>query len=160
MKKFKYLAIIVLLISVFVFPIGANADLVALRLYYYPPESDAPLQYISIIVPKNLKIENRAKVIFSLVFDDFEPSRMNYTPANVEILSIGYLAAYSHLVIDVSPQIRDFGGGHFEYRLVARLLQNARGLGVRQFTMLIDGEVLHLPEGSLLFYVDLCETTY
>jgi len=153
----KPLLAIALASLILAFPTSANNDLYQLRLYYYPNQiEDAPLAYIPIIIPANMPIHHRAYVIFTILFNDFSTYRMSYTPANVQIL--GVHVEGGHFALNISADALNYGGSHFEYRFVNRLLANAYALGFAYFTLLIEDELRHLPEGTLLHIIPTSQT--
>ena len=151
--KILFAILIVLLIFIFPQNIGAQ-ELDKLQIFYYEIDGDGEemLAYYHIIIPAWLSVENRALIIFSEIFDNHNPSKMIYAPPNVQILGISFHATDSHLILNLSPDILNYGGTHFEYKLIHKLLANAANItNVNYLTILIDGQRQYFPEGTLIF---------
>ena len=148
----KILFALFLLFLIFVFPqnIGAQ-ELTRLQIFFYEidEEGEEALNYYHITIPARLSVEHRALVIFSEIFDNFNPGKMIYVPPDVRILDIFFHAEYAHLILNLSADILNYGGTHFEYRLINKLLINAAGIEeVGYFSVWIDGQRRYFPEGT------------
>ncbi|MCL2376824.1 MAG: hypothetical protein FWC76_05440 [Defluviitaleaceae bacterium] len=92
-------------------------------------------------------IEARALLVFSEIFDNAD--NLYYVPLDVRVFDVFFHAEYAHLVINLSPEVLNYGGTHFEWEFVRILLINASSIeGVGYFTVLIDGQRRCLPEGT------------
>ena len=153
MLKYKILAIFLALTIIFSVPMNVNADLATLNLYYYKIQADnTPVfEQKFIIIPARLPTQCRAEIIFYLVFND-----TIFMPPNVRLISAKFSPENGLLVINVSREIKAYGGNFFENMLVERILQNARALPeVKFLTLLIEGQLQALPEGSLIYQVSV-----
>ena len=150
----KILFALLLVLLIFIFPqnIGAQ-ELDRLQIFHYQITAnyDEVLIYYHIIIPAWLSAEDRALVIFSEIFDNFDPCKMVYVPPGVRILGISFQADNSHLILNLSADILNYGGTHFEYRFIHMLLTNAAGIKeVSYLTVLIDGQQQCFPEGTAI----------
>ena len=150
----KILFALMLLSLLFIFPqrIGAQ-ELDRLQIFFYEIDAagEEVLNYYYITIPARLSVEHRALVIFSEIFDNYNPNKMVFVPPDVRILDVLFLAGSSHLILNLSSDILNFGGTHFEYKLIHKLLTNAAGVGeAAYFTILIDGQNQYFPEGALI----------
>jgi len=154
----KLIAALLALFLLFIFPQRISTDLEHLRIYYFEIceiGNATPANYI-ITIPSWLSIEHRAQVVFSQIFNNITPEKMVFSPQNVQILDIFFHREYAHLVVNVSADVLSYGGTAFEHYFVEKLLLNVTALGqVGTFTLLIEGEAKHLPEGILLYQVQL-----
>jgi len=148
----KIIFALLLISLIFIFPQGIGAqETDNLQIFFYQIDDDGEevLAYYLITIPAWLSTEHRALVIFSEIFDNFNPDKMIYAPPNVRILDIFFHASNSHLILNLSADILNFGGTHFEYRLIHKLLINAAGIKeVDSLTILIDGQRQYFPEGT------------
>ena len=145
---------LMLLLLLFIFPqrVGAQ-ELDKLQIFFYEIDEagEETLVYYHITIPLGLSVEHRALIIFSEIFDNHNPDKMLFAPPNVRILDVLFLAGSSHLILNLSSDILNFGGTHFEYKLIHKLLTNAAGIGkATYFTILIDGQNQYFPEGVLI----------
>jgi len=154
----KFLAILSVLLLLFIFPQRVSTDLDYLRIHYFEicdTGGATPASYI-ITIPSWLTTEHRAAVVFSQIFHNICPKKMVFAPQNVTILDIFFHHEYAHLVLNVSADVLNYGGTSFEHYFVEKLLLNAAALRqVGTFTLLIEGQPRHLPEGILLHQVQL-----
>ena len=145
---------LILLLLLFIFPqrVGAQ-ELDRLQIFFYEinEEGQETLIYYHITIPARLSVEQRALIIFSEIFDNHNPDKMLFAPPDVRILDVLFLPGSSHLFLNLSPDILNFGGTHFEYKLIHKLLTNAAGIdSVSYLTILINGQNQYFPEGSLI----------
>jgi len=150
----KILFAILFVLLIFIFPqnIGAQ-ELDRLQIFFHEIDADGEdvLNYYHITIPAWLTVENRALVIFTEIFNNINPEKMIYAPPNVSILGISFHAAASHLIINLSVDIMNYGGTHNEYMLIQKLLANAASMAdVRYLTILIEGQEQYFPEGTLI----------
>ena len=148
----KIILALLLVLLIFIFPqsIGAQ-ELDRLQIFFYEIDSDNEdaLNYYDITIPSWLSVENRALIIFSEIFDNFNPDIMIFVPPNVQILDVFFHAEYSHLVLNLSSDILNYGGTYFEDKLINKLLINAATIPeVGYFSVLIDGQRQCFPEGT------------
>lgn len=156
----KFIVALLTLFLLFVFPQRVSTDLEHLRIYYFEicETGNATLANYIITIPSWLTVEHRAQVVFSQIFNNISPEKMVFSPQNVTILDVFFHREYAHLIVNVSAEILSYGGTTFEHYLVEKLLLNATALGqVGTFTLLIEGQPRHLPEGILLYQVQLME---
>lgn len=78
----------------------------------------------------------------------FSELKSEVIPSQIEILSVQWNGR--ELIVDVSEEITSYGGGNAtEYEVVSQLLAMAFSIPeVESFTLLIEGEEDHLPEGT------------
>lgn len=155
----KIILALLLLLLIFIFPqsIGAQ-DLDKLQIFYYIVDDDGEdiLNYYHISIPAWLCTQNRALIVFTEIFDNFNPDKMIYVPPGVRILNIIFCEYTAHLTINLSTEILNYGGTHFEYRLVNKLLKNTVSIhGVSYLTILIDSQHQYFPEGMEIFNFQL-----
>ncbi|MDR2183036.1 MAG: GerMN domain-containing protein [Clostridiales bacterium] len=150
----KILFAILLVLLIFIFPQSVGAEeLDRLQIFFFEIGDDGEdvLNYYHIAVPSRLSVEDRAIVVFSEIFDNADADKMIYAPPQVRILDIIFHGAASHLVVNLSAEILNYGGTHFEDRLIYKLLINAAGIGnVAYLTILIDGRPQYFPEGTII----------
>ena len=93
--------------------------------------------------------EEKALVLFSNLFGNTE--KYQIATENVKILNIAMVENCLHL--NVSEDIRSYGGGNAYERLLRRkIVKTAIHIkNVDSITLLIDGVSTHLPEGTLIF---------
>jgi hypothetical protein len=124
---------------------GIALALAILAVFYYRP--DDSFGHYEIIIPADFPVQYRAWVVFSEVFRNGE-----FVPPHVRILDVEFKPKYGILILDLSQEVLDYGGTYFEYRFINLLLKNAAALpDVRYFTVLIEGQSRHLPEGSKIY---------
>jgi len=150
----KILLSLLILLLIFIFPqvVGAQ-ELDELQIFFYEIDvyGEEWLNYYNITIPAWLCIEHRALIIFTEIFDNFNPDKMIYVPYGVRILDVFFHAEYAHLVLNLSADILNYGGTHFEYRMINKLLINAASIQeVGYFTILIDGQRQYFPEGTMI----------
>ena len=150
----KILFALLLVLLIFIFPQSIAAqELDKIQIFYYEIGIDGEemLSYYHITIPPWLSAENRALIIFSEIFDNFNPDKMIFVPPDVRILDIIFHAEYAHLILNLSTDILNFGGTHFEYRLISKLLVNAANIReAGYFSVWIDGQRQYLPEGTIV----------
>lgn len=125
-----------------------------LQVFFYEVYADGKetLNTHTLTIPPELTTEDRAFIMFSKVFI----SSQAFNPGNIRILGVSFCEQCKHLVIDLSTEILNYGGSYFEYRLINKLIKNAATLpNVNYFTILIDGQLRYLPEGTLIYRVCL-----
>ena len=121
--------------------------LIVIQIFFYNAEGD--FGYNKIIAPENLPAHHQAWVIFSEIFryDGFD-----FVPQNVCLLWAHYCKLNELLTINVSSDVMNYGGTYFEYRFTQKLIKNALSIeGVSYFTLLVEGELTHLPEGVKIY---------
>jgi len=142
------------LLLIFIFPQRVYADVDYIEVFYHKIDEDDEAFLVSYIiqVPSYLSVENRAMVVFSNIFDNTYVDEIIFVPKDVHIIDVFFSEEYAHLVINLSAEMLNYGGTYFEYRLVEKLIANAAALEeVAYFTILTEGQSLHLPEGTLIF---------
>ena len=123
----KFIIVFLLLILIFIFPQAVGAT-----------GSD---------IDEQPSVETRAILIFSDIFDNSHD--LYYVPHGVSVLDVFFHTEYTHLVLNLSPEVLNYGGTHFEWEFVQILLINAASIEeVGYFTVLIDGQRRYLPEGT------------
>jgi hypothetical protein len=121
--------------------------LALLFVFYY--NFDGEFEYYEIIIPADFPVEYRAWVVFSEIF---ERNEMEFVPQGVRILGTHFAADSGVLVLNLSKEVLDYGGTYFEYRFTQKLFKNAAALpGVRYFSVLVEGQILELPEGAKIY---------
>ena len=151
----RFLAAILLLLLVFAFPqIVFGGEVEHIEVFHHEICADGEVHLVSykITIPTWLTVENRALVVFSEVFNNAQPDKMIFAPQGVEVRDVLFFWECGHLLINLSADIMLYGGTYFEYRLVEKLLANAAAMPhVAYFTVLIEGQIGYLPEGTKLF---------
>ena len=152
----KLLIALLFVSLLFIFPqsVSAEQDIEEISIFFYRVCccGDDYFDTYSITIPSNLTIEQRAWIVFAEIFNNQCPLKMIYSPPNVRILDVFFHPDRALLVLNLSSEVTHYGGTHFEYRLVNKLLKNAGQIrGVGYFTLLIDSVARHLPEGIQIF---------
>lgn len=147
----KILAIFFFVLLLFIFPQKLHSpETETINVFFYEVSNQGEdiLSSYSITIPYWLNTQQRAFIVFNEIFNNFDPDKMIYAPPNVQVLDVFFHPYEAHLILNVSDEILNYGGTHFEYRLVNKLLKNAGNIpGVGYFTVLIEGRREHLPEG-------------
>jgi spore germination protein GerM len=92
------------------------------------------------------KEEERIKAIINYFFKN--ESNL-YTPAGVRVISVSLKEEL--LILDVTPNINNYGGTFFELALKKQLLKTSLDIdGVKKVTLLINGELKPLAEGTII----------
>ena len=151
--KMKTIMVMSFIMAMFVFPqkVGDIA-FDELQIFYYRAinSDEVVMSSYPIIIPARLTTEQRALLIFTEVFED-SLSKKLFVPKNVKVLDVFFDYESTHLILNLSQDILNYGGTYFEDKLVSILLANAAALPeVGYFTVLIEGKRLHLPEGVLI----------
>lgn len=124
-----------LLLSMLLFCIYAN------NLYVYGEHT------IGYQVEMKEEARDKAEKAFrTLIVDD--ETKNEFIPSQTKILSVQWDGKI--LVVDVSKEIGDYGGGTaIEHEIMCQLLNTAFSIQeVEVFTLLIEGEEKYLPEGT------------
>lgn len=120
--------------------------LIVFQVFFY--NADGSFGYNKVYAPENLPPHHQAWVIFSEIFNN----NFDFVPSDVCMLWAHYCKLQKLLTINVSDSIMNYGGTYFEYRFVNLLIKNALNInGVQYFTLLIEGESKHLPEGVKIY---------
>ena len=110
-------------------------------------------------ISARLSVEVKAMQIFSEIFDNSH--ERNYIPHSVRVLDTFFHKEYAHLVLNLSPEVLNYGGTHFEWHFVQILLMNAANMEeVGYFTVLIDGQLQYLPEGTKIHELRIYGNSY
>lgn len=118
-----------------------------LQIFFY--NSDRSFGYNEIIMPENFPVKYQAWVMFTEIFGRHN---FDFVPQDVRVLAVNFDNYDGHLTLDVSAEIMNYGGTYFEYYFVKKLIKNATSLEeVCYFTLLVEGELIHLPEGVKIY---------
>ena len=143
--------LMLLLIITTVIAVGSMPEWDGLSIPIIETEIDDEFQWIRI--PLTDISPSFADAAYRLFF-----SKAGYgVPEDVTVLSI--VIENGLLTLDVSENILSFGGGNaFEFALTSQLLAIAAEIPeVERFSLAIEGEMRHLPEGSELIEIPLYE---
>lgn len=150
----KIIIVLLFLLLLFIFPQNVSAQpLDRMWIYYHEICEDGgiQLQSYAITVPSWLDVQSRAFVVFSQIFDNVNEDKMLFVPGGVKILDVFFDVGQAHLTVNLSADISAYGGTFFESKLVEKIFANVRGIGDVEFlTILIEGELRYLPEGTLI----------
>lgn len=143
---------VVIILCVFAQKVDASDDFQTINIYYYDLSADKDI-FVGepIDVYGSFTDEQIAFMIFSNLFEPSGKDALPFISEGTKLLSVKIYK--EHLIIDVSRQITDYGGGTaFEQALVNTLVQNARQLsGISTVSLLIEGKPEYLPEGTGVF---------
>ena len=150
----KILAIILLVLLLFIFPqelYSPETETIEIFFYEVSEQGEDVLSSYILTIPYWLNTQQRAFIVFNEIFNNFDPEKMIYVPPDVQVLDVFFHPYDAHLILNVSSEILNYGGTHFEDRLVTKLIKNAGNIpGVGYFTVLIDGQREYLPEGIMI----------
>ncbi|MCL2573857.1 MAG: GerMN domain-containing protein [Defluviitaleaceae bacterium] len=150
----RFIIAIVLVLIIFAFPQSVGSgELDMLKVFFYEISEDGHdvMNYYNIIIPVWLSVEQRAIIVFTEIFDNFNPDEMIYAPPNVQVLDVVFDAENAHLIVNLSLDILNYGGTYFEHLLITKLMTNAANItNVNYFTILINSEPRYFPEGTTI----------
>jgi spore germination protein GerM len=96
-----------------------------------------------------------AEEVLNTLFKDSCVNTYSY-PEGTVILNASLLEG--HITVDISPEIRAYGGGYTENILVNQIIRTLFGLpGVSKITLLVDGRTGGFPEGTVVDGVESYE---
>ncbi len=97
--------------------------------------------------------EEKASILFENLFYKWNREGVwTAVPRNTTL--IGLQLAEGHLVINVSKEIKEYGGSSWEQMVEIQLLDTAFSLPtVEQVTLLIEGKLDALPEGTQIHHI-------
>ena len=148
----RILVALLLLALIFAFPQGvgaAESDKLTIFFYEIGDDGEDVISSYIIAIPPHLSVEARAMLIFSEIFDNANSDKMIYAPRDVRILDVFFHREYAHLVLNLSSEVMNYGGTHFEWQFVRKLIANAASIReVGYLSVLVDGQRRYLPEGT------------
>lgn len=127
-------------------------DFQTINIYYYDLSKGEDV-FVSepIDVYGGFSSEHIAYMIYGNLFEHYGTDRFPFISEGTKLLSAKI--NNGHLMINASGQIADYGGGTaFEQALVNTILKNAEQIeGVTKISLLIEGKLEVLPEGTDIF---------
>ncbi len=117
------------------------------KMYYYTFDSDGRLH----LADKSVKVvaDGLSDAAFAVFERFFADEDISFKPDGVRV--IGTDVRDGHLTLNVSSDINQYGGAYYEVALKSQIIRTALNIdGVDAITLLIDGGVRTLAEGSVI----------
>jgi len=98
----------------------------------------------------SLKTEDKIYILLKNLFNNSQ-SMINYMPEGSKIISLSL--ENGELIINVNENVKNYGGGaNFEIKFIEQILFNVFQFeDIENVTLLINGKVDYLPEGSVIY---------
>lgn len=160
--NFKYILFFILIAFIFIFPAKVSADDKYGVYYYLSDDVYGEMGYDEYVFCGEFTFAEKVFAVIDNLFDN-KHKTINFIPTGIRLISVKCSDGY--VVIDVSGDILSYGGGStMEIGLVRQILYNAFQFDDTEYlTVLIDGKIQCLPEGTKIYkytkeeFKDLCE---
>ncbi len=137
---------VVVIILIFIFPQKVKAAEAGLVIKFKTENGIIKTEYEEIKILGNFTPNERAYLIFCNLF----LPENEFVPEGTRLLSTMIIC--DTLYVNVSSEIKNYGGIYYEKHLMAQIVRTGLEInGVDKVTLLIDGEISLLNEGSLLY---------
>lgn len=156
-KIFVALAV-VLFLCIFSEKVYAEDNNDSLYMYYYSFKDDGKEYFDSesFCFFGSFTEEQKAFIIFDNLFNNTEKDKINFVPEGTKILDI--IIKDDILVLNVTNEIRNYGGTSYETAMIKQLAINALNFkGVKRLTLMFNGNYGALPEGKFIFEYEIGE---
>lgn len=141
MKKLSAVIIILLLLIIFSPKVYASQSN---NIFYYELENgQTKLKHEAI----NFIGDFTKEQIAFIIFDNLIDSKRMFIPKNSHL--IWAKIKDENLILNISNQIKNYGGSYFEKHLVNQIKMTANNLKIQSLKILIDGENEYLSEGTI-----------
>lgn len=145
--QLKITILVIMLGILFLFPERVQAGQNG-HLHYYSPDGKGGLVWVEEEMgpDERAAAEERAFILFQAFF---EGEHVGFVPDGVRLLNVQ--SKNGVLYVDVSREILAYGGSYYERCLISQIVRTALDMdGVDSVTLLIEGEVCALAEGSFI----------
>ena len=140
MRKKIYI-IILILILLLCFPPKVFADQTNTIFYYDLENGQTKLMQEQLHFHGNF---SKNQIAF-IIFDNLISPQKMFIPQNAHVLSA--LVYNQNLILNLSGQIKNYGGSYFEQHLLSQINLTAQNLNLDNVTILIDNKKQYMPEG-------------
>ncbi len=147
LMKLKIFIIAVTLFLIFAFPEKVKADTGNIFYLTFNEYDEENFSVVNINFEDNLNEAQKAELIFTEMLNN---EKVTFVPENTKLLSTYF--KNGHLILNLSPEIMNYGGNYYEECLIKQFTKTALDIpGVNALTLLIDGKLTYLPEGTIVY---------